>query len=271
MALVLNQQVETTIPIEVAGITPDRLAGKSVSDIEKLQIWHGRMKLDLAELFQVSGSVDDSNSILFEGNVCPVNSIGAGMKSGTIRIESDAGSRMGCQMSGGEIICEGSVSDCLGVEMAGGTIRVSGNAGDLVGGHLPGSKIGINRGSILIKGNAGKGTGQGMRRGTIVIGGNAGELLGWNMRAGTIVVFGQCGLNVGAEMTRGTIVLAGGYELNLLPTFTRGGTFPVPVMSLMANWLRDQQFSFEDQTLTSPLKMYHGDRLKGGRGEVFVR
>lgn len=270
MALVLNQQVETTIPIEAEGITPDRLLGKSTGEIEKLLVWHGRQQLHLAELFQVSGSSSDTNTIVFEGNLKPVHSIGARMTSGTIRVESGAGNRLGSQMSGGEIICKSNVSDFLGVEMTGGMIHVAGNAGDMVGGHLPGTKIGMNRGSILVRGNVGKGAGHSMRRGTIVIGGDAGELVGWNMLAGTIVVFGECGPNVGAEMTRGSIVLAGGYDRHLLPTFASGGIFPVPVLSMMAKWLRDHEFDFKDDMLTSTFKMFHGDGLKGGRGEVFV-
>ena len=43
MTLVLTQQVETTIPIEVQGITPDRLKDNSNEEIAKLPIWafHG--------------------------------------------------------------------------------------------------------------------------------------------------------------------------------------------------------------------------------------
>ncbi len=271
MALVLNQQVETEIPIDATGITPDRLIEKSKSEVEKLSLWHGRKQLDLAELFQVSISSGDENTIVFQGNLNPVHWIGAGMKSGTIYIESDAGCHVGNQMSGGEIIAQGNVSDSLGTEMTGGMIRVSGNAGDSVGGSLPGSRSGMNRGSIFVSGHVGKGIGQGMRRGTIVIGGDAGELVGWNMLAGTIIVFGQCGPLAGAEMTRGSIVLAGGYEYPLLPTFTGGGKAPVPMLSMIAQWLRAQQFDFLNEALESSFQMYHGDWLKGGRGEVFIR
>lgn len=271
MALVLNQQVETKIPIEVIGITPDRLIGKSKDEIEKLPIWHGRRQLELAELFELDITPGDESRIVFAGNLEPVHSIGDRMRSGTICIESDAGCRIGSQMSGGKIFAKGDVSDFLGVEMTGGTILVAGNAGNAVGGSLPGSKIGMNRGSILVRGNVGKGAGHALRRGTIVIGGNADELLGWNMLAGTIIVFGQCGPHAGAEMKRGSIILSGGYQHALLPTFTCGGTFPVPFLPMMSKWLRDQEFEFENKVLDSPFKMFHGDWLKGGRGEVFVR
>lgn len=271
MALALYQQVETNIPIDVAGITPDQLSGKSVAEVEKLPIWHGRRRVELAELFRVSVSSGAPDGIKFEGKLDAVDSIGAGMKSGSIWIESDAGCRVGCQMAGGEIIARGNVSDFLGVEMTAGTIRVGKNAGDSVGGSLPGSKTGMNRGSILVNGNVGKGLGRGMRRGTIVIGGHADKLVGWNMRAGTIVVFGQCGPNAGAEMVRGSIVMVGGSNHALLPTFTSGGKFPLPVMSMIAKWLRDQPFECQEELLESSFEMFHGDWLKGGRGEVFIR
>jgi len=271
MALVLTQQVETTIPIEVQGITPDRLQGKSSQQIAQLPIWHGRKKLDLGELFQISGTLDDSMKLIWDGNLRPVHWIGSGMSSGKIQIESDAGRHVGSQMSGGEISVKGDVSDFLGVEMTGGQIRVAGNAGDLVGGNNPGSKFGMNRGSILIDGDAGNGAGQSMRRGTIAIGGTAGELTGWNMLAGTILVFGTCGPNAGAGMTRGTIVLGGGQNQPQLPTFRPGGFYPVPVLNMMSKWLKQQGFRFDATILESPFQEFDGDLLYGGRGEVFVR
>ena len=271
MTLVLSQQVKTQIPIEVAGITPDKVVGMPIAEIEKLPIWLGRQRLVLAELFKVSGANSASNTIVFEGNLDSVHSIGLGMKFGLIRVESDAGRHVGRQMSGGRIVTKGDVSDYLGVEMTGGVIHVLGNAGDLVGGHLPGSKSGMNRGSILVAGNVGKGAGQAMRRGSLAIGGNACELVGWNMLGGTIVVFGECGEYVGAEMKRGTIVLAGGYDHHLLPTFTQGGNFHVPILSILANWLCKNGFELDDQLLNSRFRMFHGDWLQGGRGELFLR
>ena len=271
MALVLTRQAETTIPIEVQGIIPERLSGCSDQQIAQLPIWHGREQVELGELFQISGAMDDSMTLVWEGDLRPVHWIGSGMTCGKIQIESAAGRHIGSQMTGGEIFVNGDVSDFLGVEMTGGQIRVSGNAGDLVGGNYPGSKLGINRGSILIAGDAGKGVGQSMRRGTIAIGGNAGELTGWNMLAGTILVFGSSGSNAGAGMKRGTIVLGSCQIKNLLPTFRRGGCYPIPILNMMSRWLTQQNFDFEPEVLESRYQQFDGDLLCGGRGEVFVR
>ena len=154
--------------------------------------------------------------------------------------------------------------------MTGGSISVAGDAGDCVGGHYPGSKFGMNRGSILISGNVGKGLGQAMRRGTIAVGGNAGELAGWNMLAGTITVLGQCGAHVGAGMKRGTIAVAGGSTSPLLPTFSAGGCYRVPVLTMLANWLKQQRLPNDVSVLNSVFQEFNGDQLNGGRGEVLL-
>jgi len=270
MALVLCQQVETNIPIEVNGITPDRLSGKSNAEIAQLTIQHGRNEIKLGEVFKVTGLMDESMALVFDGHLLGVHGIGAGQSRGTIQIETDAGRHVGCQMSGGNLCAKGNVSDYLGVEMTGGSISVTGHAGDCVGGHLPGSKFGMNRGSILIGGNVGKGLGQAMRRGTIAVGGTAGELAGWNMLAGTIIVFGTCDANVGAGMKRGTIVLAGGVASQLLPTFAKGGSYPVPVLKMLARWLEQKNFPGDVDRLRSTFEVFDGDMLNGGRGELFV-
>ena len=269
MALVLNQQVETTIPIEVSGIRPDCLAGKSNNDIAKTPIWHGRHQVELGSMFAISGSMSDDQTLVWEGNLKPVHRIGAQMNSGNMRITTETGRHVGSQMSGGEIIAQSDVSDFVGAEMTGGLIRVQGSAGDSAGGNYPGTKSGMNRGTILIEGNAGKGTGQSMRRGTIVVKGNTGELTGWNMRAGTILVLGECGPHVGAGMLRGTIAVT--RQPKLLPTFLKGAVQPVPVLKMLSNWLVKQQFDFDPAIFQSDFQTFHGDQLMGGRGEIFVK
>ncbi|MDG1873219.1 MAG: formylmethanofuran dehydrogenase subunit C [Mariniblastus sp.] len=270
MALVLCQQVETQIPIEVEGITPERLLGKSNLEIGQTKILYGRDEVELGELFSIAGALNASRHLVFDGNLGCVQGIGAGQSSGTIEIETDSGRHVGSQMSGGQISSKASVSDFLGIEMTGGVIKVKGNAGDGVGGHFPGSKFGMNRGSILIGGNVGNGLGQAMRRGTIAVGGTAGELTGWNMLAGTIMVFGASGIDAGAGMKRGTIVLAGGLKSQLSPTFVRGGFYPVPILNMLAGWLEQNNFFADVSSLRSSFQAFNGDLLNGGRGEIFV-
>lgn len=271
MALVLTQQVETKIPIEVSGVTPDQLVGRSLQEIERLPVWHGNQSLPLAELFHVAGNLADDQVLVWDGELTSVHGIGTQMRAGKIEIKANAGRRVGSQMAGGELCAEGNVSDFAGCEMTGGTLRILGDAGDLVGGHLPGSKLGMNRGEIFVAGDVGKACGKKMRRGTIVIGGDAGSLVGWNMLAGTILVFGNAGPQVGVEMKRGTIVLSQLNYTGFLPTFKPGLVQPVPMLAMLANWIRSKPFSCQAGRLTEPHQMFHGDMLYGGRGEIFVR
>ena len=277
MALVLNQQVVTTLPIEVSGICPDRLVGQSLSEIKKLTIGFGNRDIPLSEMFDVSGALqtegDDEPTIRWTGNLTSVHWLGSGMKSGRMVVEASVGRHLGSQMSGGTIEVTGNVSDHAGAEMKGGTIRIAGNTGDLAGANYPGSKYGMNHGQIFISGDAGKGIGQKMRRGTIVIGGDCGPLVGWDMLAGTIIVLGRCEGDVGINMSRGTLVIAGATQSESMvpPTFSRGITDTVPLFRLMSNWLKQLAPEFDTSSLTKKrFTQYHGDALRESRGEVFI-
>ena len=272
MALTLNQQVENKFPIEANGILPELLLGKTTDQIKSLLVPCGNKMVELGELFSVSGSVDQTKTVIFEGSLSNVNGIGMGMALGVIQIFGDAGNRIGVTMSGGEIRSTADVGNHLGSEMTGGVIVVEGDAGDSVGSVLPGSKIGVNRGTILVRGSVGKGAGESMRRGLLVVGGDAGDLLGWSMRAGSLVVFGTAGADVGAEMKRGTIVLGGGFSHSLSSSFRPGGNFRMPAISLIANWLKRSHpdFDLDVSRLDTNFNLFHGDFLHGGRGEILI-
>ena len=111
-----------------------------------------------------------------------------------------------------------------------------------------------------------------MRRGMLVVGGDAGDLLGWSMRAGTLVVMGKSGAHVGAEMKRGTIVLGGGLSQSLASSFREGGSFRMPAISLIANWLKQSHpgFDVDLSRLDTEFNLFHGDFLHGGRGEILI-
>ena len=272
MALTLTQQVENNISIEANGIIPELLLGKTTDQIKSLPVACGNESIPLGELFGVSGRVDETSVVVFDGLLNNVNGIGMGMTAGTIQIRRDAGNRIGVKMSGGEIQSTANVGDHLGTEMTGGVITVEGSAGDSVGSVLPGSKVGVNRGTILVRGCVGKGAGESMRRGMLVVGGDAGDLLGWSMRAGTIVVLGKSGAQVGAEMKRGTIVLGRGLPHSLPPSFRQGGRLGMPAVSLITKWLREShpEFDVDLSQLNTEFNLFHGDFLHGGRGEVLI-
>lgn len=267
--LSLSLKSPTTLPLELSEVTPDIVREKSLAEVKKLKIWHGREQVALAELFSLSGSATDQQ-LEFAGDLSTAVGIGANMKAGKIRILGNAGREVGLGMIDGEIEVTGNVGDKLGAEMCGGIIRVHGSAGNFVGGARVGSVRGMTGGTILVLGNAGNGIGSRMRRGLIAIGGNAGELAGHNMLAGTIVVLGNCGNNAGAGMKRGTLCLAHGSDAQLLPTFRYACTTRSTMLGMLGREL--QSLGFENQLgeANREWKQFSGDFLASGRGEVFV-
>src|SRR5688572_8898818 len=133
---------ETSVPVEIEGLTPCAVREKSVAEIERTEIFHGNQKLPLAEFFVISGDPSDSR-FEFEGNLFGVHWIGAHMTSGEIHIHGNAGRHIGSEMTGGQIHVHGDAGDWVGGELHGGLIYVRGNAGHLIGSAYRGSKRGM--------------------------------------------------------------------------------------------------------------------------------
>ncbi len=269
MVLRLRLLASPQVPLEVEGITPDRLQDKTVAEIERLKIFHGNAQVALSDFFGVSG--DASDEILeWEGDLSGVHWIGAQMASGTMRVLGDAGRHVGSEMTGGQILVDGNVSDWLGAEMHGGHLHVKGNAGHLVGAAYRGSARGMTRGQILVVGDAGNEVGHTMRRGLVAIGGTVGDLVGFNMLAGTVLVLGECGIRHGAGMRRGTLALLGRNPPPMLPSFRYACRCQPIVMRVLLRHLMQMGFSTPDDLLAASYCLYHGDLLEGGRGEILT-
>jgi formylmethanofuran dehydrogenase subunit C len=270
MALNLSAMARASLPVEVEGITPDRLRAMTPSEIECLAILQGNRHVPLVDLFHVSGDPSDGR-LVFEGDSSGVHQIGRGMSGGEIRVRGEAGRHLGAEMTGGMIAVDGDVGDWAGAEMKGGTIRVAGSAGHHVGSAYPGSRRGMNDGAILIEGSAGDGVGASMRRGLVAVGGSCGEDAGFGMIAGTILVFGSCGGRPGAEMRRGTIGLFGLHPPRLLPTFRRAGRFRPLFLRLVSREIERLGFPLARAMPEGDLMLYHGDLVSLGKGEIWVR
>ena len=72
MALRLRYFGETTVPVEVEGLTPDWAADKSLDEIRRFEIFEGNRKRPLAEMFEVTGDPTDRRFDV-EGNVAGVH------------------------------------------------------------------------------------------------------------------------------------------------------------------------------------------------------
>lgn len=270
MPLRLTLRGKSSVPLEVEGIVPDRVRGKSVAEIENLEIFEGNVKSRVGDFFTVRG--DSSDEIHeWEGDLTGVHWIGAKMQSGKILVPGNAGRHIGSEMGGGEIHVQGNAGDWVGGEMHGGRIHVRGSAGHLVGAAYRGSARGMTKGTILIGGDAGNEIGHSMRRGLIAIGGGIGDLAGINMLAGSIFLFGDSGIRHGAGMKRGTIAFLGGKAPPLLPTFRRACRYRPDILPLICRHLRRLDFAVDRSLVTATCDLFNGDLLAGGRGEILIR
>ncbi|MBL8814600.1 MAG: formylmethanofuran dehydrogenase subunit C [Planctomyces sp.] len=271
MALEICCQLETTIPIEIEGLTPDWTHDKTLSEIERFEVFHGNRRMPLAEIFKVTGDPADQ-TIRFTGLMQSVHWIGAHMKSGSIEVIGDTGRHVGSQMSNGRIEVHGSTGGWTGSEMKGGFIHVHGNAGHLTGSAYRGSSKGMKGGTILVDGNAGNEVGLSMRRGLIAIGGNAGDMTGFNMIAGSILIFGECGIRPGAGMRRGTIALFGANQPPLLPTFRHGAVLKSEMLRIILRTIETQGMKVDPTYADALYESWHGDQVSSvGRGEILRR
>jgi formylmethanofuran dehydrogenase subunit C len=270
MSLRLTYRGETSLPVEIEGLTPDWAAGKSLAEIERFEIFHGNRKTPLAEMFSVAGDAADGR-FDFEGNLSGVHWIGAHMRIGQVSIHGPAGRHVGSQMRGGQIHIHGDAADWLGCEMRGGQVHVHGSAGHLVGAAYRGSPQGMRGGTIMVHGNAGNEIGLSMKQGLIAIGGNAGDMTGFNMFDGNIVVLGNAGIRPGAGMRAGTIALLGPTPPPLLPGLRFDRTEQPQKVAQLLQDMHVLGLNTSDSSRPKEVHVYVGDLLSDGTGEIYVR
>jgi formylmethanofuran dehydrogenase subunit C len=264
--LTLTLQASSPIPLELDGITPDRIHTLSAIEVARLSVYHGNRTEPLGTFFDVTGSPSDGN-LTIRGDTRHVKGIGAGMASGRI-VASVAGTHAGAKMTGGELEIDESAGDWLGAEIKRGAITVHGNAGNQAGAAYRGSRRGMTGGTILIHGSAGDECGLLMRRGLIAVKGGCGEFAGASMIAGSLFVFGQSGNRLGAGMKRGTILAAGGVN-EFPPSFRYSCAYRPDFLDIYLRYLSIANFTAERVNL-GILSCYRGDLLTGGRGEVLI-
>jgi formylmethanofuran dehydrogenase subunit C len=266
MPVTLTLREAPTVPLETEGLTPDRLAGLRSGEIERLAVWHGNRRAQLAEFFTVSGDGDDDLRV--EGDLRRVKFLGAGMTAGRLTVAGDAGMHAGAEMRGGELVVEGDVGDFAATAMRGGRIVVKGSAGHQLGGAQPGERAGMRGGEILVHGDAGDQVGAGLRRGLIAVAGRVGDAAGLRMLAGTIVAVGGLGAHPGAAMRRGTVVAMS--QVTLLPTFAFACSYRPPFLRLYLRHLRELGLPLTDDQIEGRYARWSGDGLELRRGEILI-
>ncbi|MEM3437231.1 MAG: formylmethanofuran dehydrogenase subunit C [Nitrososphaerales archaeon] len=256
--ILLKLKAKVERPLDASVISPNAFAGKSLKEIESLELWRGNKKIKLGEIFEVSGETSqkpEEITITIEGDLSRARRIGKNMTAGKIIVNGNAGLYVGDGMKGGEIHVHGDVDSWLGFEMKGGIIEVDGDAGDFVGSAYRGSKNGMSGGNIIIKGNAGSEVGCFMKEGLIKIGGNVGLYAGIHMQGGTILIYGSSLGRLGAEMTGGKVIVMGKVP-DVLPSFIIDEIRP--------------NIKVGADKINGPFYSFSGDMTEGGNGKLFI-
>lgn len=255
--IILTMKRVPSLPVEASEICPDKLAGKSVKEIESIKLWEGNRQSMLEDIFKVSEKPngEEDTTIRVVGNASKIRKIGSKTSSGSVIVEGDAGMYVGEDMSGGSILVTGNAGSWLGMRMKGGRIEVKGNTGDYVGAGYRGTDLGMKGGTIAIHGNAGNEVGCWMTNGNIRIYGKAGLFPGIHMGNGSILAEGGCAGRAGGQMRGGKVIISG-YIPAILPGFTFDEI--------------QQRAKFLDEKIAGPFYAFSGDMNENGKGKLSV-
>ncbi|MGV9173393.1 MAG: formylmethanofuran dehydrogenase subunit C [Promethearchaeia archaeon] len=227
--LKLKKQPE--FPLEVDCISPDNFAGKSIDEMQKLEVYHGNEELTLGDYFDLSGeSAGDADTIkiIVEGDLSNVKRIGEKMSAGEIEINGDVGMHVGNQMSGGKILVNGNADDWAGAMLKGGELEITGDAGNYVGAAYRGFWKGMEDGVIKVKGKIGNEamlwarSSKGKKQFPMLYCGGANSFLGIHNHGGTIIVNGDVDRCTGADQAWGSIIVKGKVK-TMLPSYKKMG------------------------------------------------
>jgi formylmethanofuran dehydrogenase subunit C len=252
--------------LDLSSLTPQNLAGKTVEEIEHIELQTTRVRVTAGDVFRVRKG--DPDTIVIEGGAERFDRVGMGLNAGSIRVEGKVGVEAGRLMSGGQLTIRGDAGPFAGSGMKGGTLTIHGDAGERLGGPLSGETIGMSGGLLLVRGDAGARAGDRLRRGVILIEGRAGAYAGSRMIAGTLAIGGEAGDLPGYLMGRGTILLGRGATL-LSPTFADCGEHDLVAARLIADYVAQTSAKLA-RLFRRPLRRLAGDLAALGRGEILL-
>jgi formylmethanofuran dehydrogenase subunit C len=264
--LVLSLRERPAQRLDLSPLLPHLLAGKTASEIAKIELQTTRMRVTVGDVFRLR--MGDAGQIRIEGGSDRLDRVGAGMTGGVIEILGDVGTQAGRLLGDGRLRILGNAGHWAASGMKGGELEITGSAGDRLGGPIAGEIAGMRGGIVIVRGSVGERAGDRMRRGTIVVEGSAGHYAGSRMIAGTLLVRRKAGSMPGYLMRRGTIILGEGAAV-LSPTFVDCGTHELVAMRLLAGYLKP--YSKSVALLTArPLRRLAGDMAVFGYGELLL-
>ncbi|HEX7972698.1 MAG TPA: formylmethanofuran dehydrogenase subunit C [Thiobacillus sp.] len=251
--------------VDMTGVLPETLAGRTVDDIERQIIHLAGRPVTLGDLFEVVA--DESGMLAIRTDCDRLDCLGKGMSTGILRVEGPAGHYAAQTMRGGELDIQGDAGDGAANGMKGGLLRIRGNAGDWLGAALIGDRTGMAGGVVAIEGNVGDRLGDRMRRGLILVRGQAGDACGARLLAGTLVVAGGCGSLPGSGLRRGSLIL-GRTPASLPPSFNDSGGVELSYLGLLHR--HTENFLPGLLPVSTQAHRYMGDLAFGGKGEILV-
>lgn len=260
----LLRRAEPPQRVDLSALRPEALAGLAEGAIARLPLGTARAPLAVGDLFRVQAG--DEADLVIEGGSPRFDQLGAGMTTGILLIEGDAGCCLGRGMRGGRITLRGGAGAFAASGLTGGVIEVTGDAGDFLGGAAVGERTGMAGGVVVVRGGSGARAADRMRRGLMVIEGAAGPQLASHMIAGTVVC-ARPGPHPGTLMRRGTLLLG---EAALLPTFVPAGlAADSAFLRLLARALRPLSAAAA-RLADSAAARFVGDMATLGKGEILL-
>jgi len=266
-ALRFSLETSPASAVDVSGLRPGTLAGKTRREIAGLPLQGWNETYRVGDLFAVRG--DDASRIVIDGADGRLIRIGAELDGGELTVIGIAGDYLGESMRAGSITVRGSAGEYLGAGMRAGRIEVSGDAGGFAGSGRAGALRGMSGGVIVVRGRVGDRAGDRMRRGLLLVEGDAGDYCAARMLAGTLVVLGHVGTSPGYLMRRGTLLLEEP-RTELPPTFNPSGRHDLLAIRLLLESLSGHGRAFRRFARAGPFQRWLGDLGCGGKGEILI-
>ena len=265
IATTLTLRFDPVQRIDMTGVLPETLSGRSSADIGGQLVRVGGNPVALGDLFSVTAGEGDVLVICSDSE--HLDYLGKNMAAGTLRVEGPAGNYAGQGLHGGELLIAGDAGDCAANGMNGGLLHIAGDAGDWLGAALIGERAGMGGGIVAVAGNAGDRLGDRMRRGLILVQGKAGEACAARLLAGTVVVAGGSKGAPGAGLRRGSLIV--GCTPEIVPaTYNDAGVVELAWLGLLRRHV--ERILPGVVPNTARVRRYAGDMAFGGKGEILV-
>ncbi|MGH1418119.1 MAG: formylmethanofuran dehydrogenase subunit C [Hyphomicrobiaceae bacterium] len=265
-ALTFKLKADLEQRVNLAMLTPSQLAGRTIADIERLEIATTRVGLRIGDIFTLTGQPGEN--IVVEGASNKMDHLACKMDGGTVHVEGSIGAYAARQMTAGTLSISGDAGDGLASCLAGGLVKVAGNVGNRLAAPRRGERFGMTGGAIVVTGTIGERAGDRMRRGTIVSHQSIGSFAASRMMGGTIWAESGFGAYPGILMRRGTLIAPS--VSTMLPTFNDCGAHRFIVLRLLQTHLKTTLGQAAPAEISLTQRKFSGDTATVGKGELFL-